>query len=942
MLKPNAQPRRTGQAASSAPPLSHLQASHQSAHHSRVASAVATASHASNKSSHGKGRSTTPASPPKRSRTSSSSSDAHTARVQASSSDAISSSSTSSSSDLDDSDDEAMRATPTRTRIAQTSSSVSGRATQQQQQHLLPQTTATLPQSQSPSTPHGAEIVGAYIVEAIAERQSGNPQRYKDLIAKVAMARENAKSDPTAMERWLQGLTVCVSVLNEKCHELVNAALSVEWVGQNDEFVETYIVFLDMLLSAHAFYAIPSLKLLVRGFFPRSDLDTNLTSSAAAVAAAAGAVAAAAAVESHTTEAAASLHQPPPPPPPTESTAASAGNSGPLPLPADNTFAIAALNVVSQRTHIAISTVIARVPTSLGTLMAAICDAFPHRRKSANDHEAFLRNILVLSLYIPLLREQIVELTIDRMLKIDVEIPADQDDDADDGDDDDDDDDDDDEDDDDEEVDDENDEADDGEDNESDANDESDNDESASDDSDDSDEDGSAVTAPERLSPAMEMVQKMDGMMHLLFEYIDTCRLAVSGDLIVYELFTILLRNFEHRILPTHRSRFVQFLLFRICSFDPRLAELFLGFILQKALVEGGHTAIRQSAASYMASFVARAKYLPLPMVCKCLEVSCNWLLQYIEVHEHKVASAELVNVAQHSVFFYTCQAAMYTFCYRHAELLALENGIAFIQRLCFQRIVGCRFNPLKVVLPYVVKEFAKITRAYELVYCHNIIDRNKKIVLPASSVLEAFFPFDPYSLRRSKRYIEPFYQYWNAAALPNQVNGDDDDDDDDDNDEAAQDDDDDDDVEEEQDMLNLSTGSISSNHSQTAGSYDDSMSAVAMALNGSTYDGGNSKYRANPRAGSSLLGATTTPGLGSRSFALGAGLAIPQVARDVSAEYEPSSDDMMMITPDGHQNSGAALMAMHFQQQQQLQRAANLPVFSAPGRRAGRNSRVL
>lgn len=76
-------------------------------------------------------------------------------------------------------------------------------------------------------------------------------------------------------------------------------------------------------------------------------------------------------------------------------------------------------------------------------------------------------------------------------------------------------------------------------------------------------------------------------------------------------------------------------------------------------------------------------------------------------------------------------------------------------------KIVTSRLNPLRVCQPAVVQNFAAITRKYQLAYCYSIIEHNSRNTLPtiykdekgsvivSSNVLEAFYPFDPYILKR-------------------------------------------------------------------------------------------------------------------------------------------------------------------------------------------------
>ena len=84
--------------------------------------------------------------------------------------------------------------------------------------------------------------------------------------------------------------------------------------------------------------------------------------------------------------------------------------------------------------------------------------------------------------------------------------------------------------------------------------------------------------------------------------------------------------------------------------------------------------------------------------------------------------------------------------------------------------------------------QFARVAHATDFIYCYPILETNKRssdgdspqrtparqtFVPPqANTELNTFFPFDPYKLPKSSRYINGVYREWSAVAI------DDDDDD--------------------------------------------------------------------------------------------------------------------------------------------------------------------
>lgn len=85
--------------------------------------------------------------------------------------------------------------------------------------------------------------------------------------------------------------------------------------------------------------------------------------------------------------------------------------------------------------------------------------------------------------------------------------------------------------------------------------------------------------------------------------------------------------------------------------------------------------------------------------------------------------------------------------------------------------MVTCRLNPLRFCQSAVLQNFAAVTRTYQLAYCYTIIEHNSRNVVPviyhddkgaevvSNNMLDSFFPFDPYLLKKSGLKIEPNYR---------------------------------------------------------------------------------------------------------------------------------------------------------------------------------------
>jgi len=151
----------------------------------------------------------------------------------------------------------------------------------------------------------------------------------------------------------------------------------------------------------------------------------------------------------------------------------------------------------------------------------------------------------------------------------------------------------------------------------------------------------------------------------------------------------------------------------------------------------------------------------------------------------------------------------MYIFCFRWRDLLADpeefpedEDEDIFDPRLLdwipglkdgFNQNIMSKLNPLKICAPAIVEEFDRIAHHLQFAYVHSIIENNKRIRIshfisagPASVAretslsymhgekslqLESYFPFDPYQLPISKRWITSDYnEYRKIPGLDDDV----------------------------------------------------------------------------------------------------------------------------------------------------------------------------
>lgn len=232
-------------------------------------------------------------------------------------------------------------------------------------------------------------------------------------------------------------------------------------------------------------------------------------------------------------------------------------------------------------------------------------------------------------------------------------------------------------------------------------------------------------------------------------------------------------------------------------------------------------TLVRQKAACYLASFVSRANFVEADTICESLCALLRWADAYIaSLAENSISAADARNQCDlHALFYTVCQAAFYIMCFRGTEAVRFYQYIAQAKsseqvdplpehfqdlELDHIDISPSRWNhvcshglqPLRYCLETVREEFLGIAKDFVLLD-DSLLDRlkaehNKKtsltvrrtkkkaaLIMPSATLesarrkggvgglgrgsnpLDSFFPFDPYLLRRSHPFIEPFYRNW-------------------------------------------------------------------------------------------------------------------------------------------------------------------------------------
>lgn len=670
----------------------------------------------------------------------------------------------------------------------------------------------------------------SFVINALSEKEKGNTGPYYELLVQFAEpSTGRSGASVSSLRSLLAALSHVVSDLDRSHAKLVESIFALPWTSMDESFAQMWIKFVCSLVSARSEW-----------------LSVILTKATKAL--------------SYRLEW--------------------------LPYQfADETgkrsMSTLKRKQVYERVHVLIRSLLAVVPTLPGVLGPLLVQFLPHKMVHRSDQLVYVRNILHVSEYCAELSEAILGAVVDRAIQLDVEIQVELDefdddeaeelgldfddpfeqalDDIDEGDSSDD-------------------------DGDSDDGDFADN---LSDLSDENYDQGVATEEQKRTQEDLqrsmrrirESVAKLDAIMIALFEHLrkldkqyvagansltfsSANNTPMDADTNRRNLFHTLLSIFARNILPTFRSRHVQFLLFWFNSLDPEFSDYFLGVLLEKSLysrrVEFGEkeepAVIRSAAAGYVASFVSRASYVDGPTTRVVLFNLCAFLDAHID--ESSRSDTEAGNAApgstSHAVFYSVVQAAFYIFCFRWRDLKVeneeqgeldyqdadeigggMHDSVGSLGQLgaeawcdglgSLQRAVTSRLNPLKYCSANVVKQFARIAQHTGFLYCYSIIEANNRSVrtsrsnpvsrstslnwiqleksgsatpmsqdgsepgtpkpqgeeqeamakpkpsvsaaVTTASVLESFFPFDPYKLESSASFIEPLYREWSDVA---------------------------------------------------------------------------------------------------------------------------------------------------------------------------------
>lgn len=329
--------------------------------------------------------------------------------------------------------------------------------------------------------------------------------------------------------------------------------------------------------------------------------------------------------------------------------------------------------------------------------------------------------------------------------------------------------------------------------------------------------------------------------MYVLFEHIRAQ--TSSADYGAQGVYQMISPVFDSSVLTTHRSKFVQFVIFVVCGLENEGVSLdreFAAKLIDIVLDPYRATVTRQSGACYLASFMSRASYVSPETICEAISALLRWAEAYIlSLGEDGARAPDVREQCDlHSLFYTVCQASFYIMCFRgeeamqyyrsameyhsthdtdeldpNAEIPYADPEHVDIGSARWTKICGHELQPLRFCLESVRGEFLHVASVFRLLppqLLRRLAAENsrmstgghksrKSMVITTaatlakrrmkggvgglgqgSNPLDSFFPFDPYLLRRSHSFVEPFYKNWEGSVDSDLYDDDEEGDDDD------------------------------------------------------------------------------------------------------------------------------------------------------------------
>lgn len=139
-------------------------------------------------------------------------------------------------------------------------------------------------------------------------------------------------------------------------------------------------------------------------------------------------------------------------------------------------------------------------------------------------------------------------------------------------------------------------------------------------------------------SDSKGMVTKLDSLLCIMFDYIKNLTKRVRSDSNFAQdynlVFEGILHCFDTIMLPTHKLRSTQFIIFYFCSLKSSFSQDFMGLLVTHLVEPSNSSVMRMASSSYLGSFIARAKFIDTQSVRQCLSILNHQCQTYVDNNE--------------------------------------------------------------------------------------------------------------------------------------------------------------------------------------------------------------------------------------------------------------------------------------------------------------------
>ncbi|KAH0842766.1 RNA polymerase I-specific transcription initiation factor RRN3 family protein [Fonsecaea pedrosoi] len=567
-------------------------------------------------------------------------------------------------------------------------------------------------------------VVKEQVRRAIERHRFREDEAYERVKGYFSASPDKPNAPSTKVLKFhLQALLANVTSLDKDCSGLVDAVLNSEWVGRDDQYYAIFVRFLNNLAAAQRGYQRKIMSVLVDLLGPQKTRRID--------------------------------------------------SSTPVRQPK-----------IHRRVLQAIQHITVNVPSSPAALADRVASRLQFDFQKAEERMTYIRNFMEMIKHVPELTSEILTCVLRELIKLDVSVQVDLDDEE--------------------------------EDVEDDLlthmsssqtlvarssqdmmagglDDQSD-DLSTSDES-EMDEDEDTDPAVARRRKLKEDIKQIDLIMDILFQYyakLTTSAALQTRDNAVEQLIS----QFHTHILPTYRARHPQFLVFHFAQADPIIVDRFVTSCVAVLVDKKQPHLLRHSAAAYFSGFVGRGAHVSPQVVHDCLDLLCDHLTILRKSYEPTCRGPDL---KRYGDFYAAFQAILYIFCFRWRDIASANSDdesdidvdedeaetyhFAESLRESLRAAIYSPLNPLRVCTPVIVEQFAKLTHALQLFYVYPKLEENRHVRVTGhwrgvsdltisnpdrdlswvgdNGMLEGYFPYDPYHLPISKHWIEGDYVEW-------------------------------------------------------------------------------------------------------------------------------------------------------------------------------------